>query len=327
MFHGVNKSLTSLGLCLCAIGSLAARAQDCESQTTCEECVRVFPCGWCIGAENGAGEGCTAGSEVGPYWGACDSWYWEPSDCPGGSDGVTYTYYPDTDGDGHGDPTAPLTSTSPTPPDGYVTDHTDPDDTDPAVTGDETFVYYWDADGDGYGDPDHSITTSSSTPPLGYSADNTDADDTNPQIYTDETFTYYRDADGDGYGDATDPLTSSSPTPPAGYASDSTDLDDADPTIRTSIFTYYQDADGDGYGDPGSATTTGSDTPPAGYVTDNTDSNDGDPTVHPGGGGGGTVPCPLTSTALLTVTLVGLLRGRPRWLGRRAAHSREPAAS
>jgi hypothetical protein len=59
MLQGLNKSLVCLGLCLWPIGTVAARAQDCGSLSTCFECVSTYPCGW-------TGTGCMEGSRVGP---------------------------------------------------------------------------------------------------------------------------------------------------------------------------------------------------------------------------------------------------------------------
>jgi hypothetical protein len=263
MLRSTRESLVALAF-LFPIWTVTASAQDCDSQTTCGDCVLVYPCGWCSYEDaNGTPQArCRIGDASGPEGpGACASWQWEPSNECSVGHAQTYTYYADADGDGYGDPNSPITSTNPTPPAGYVSDQTDADDTDSSVHTEQTYTYYRDADGDGYGDPDSATTSSSDAPPSGYVSDDTDSDDANPSVHPGATFTYYRDADGDGYGD------------------------------------------------PGSATTSTSPTPPAGYVADHTDSDDADPAVHTGGGG--TVPCPLTFTALLTFTLVGLLRSRP----------------
>src|SRR5208283_1592666 len=44
-----------------------------------------------------------------------------------------YTYYQDLDGDGYGNPNVSITSSSPTPPAGYVTDNTDCNDTNASI--------------------------------------------------------------------------------------------------------------------------------------------------------------------------------------------------
>ena len=58
------------------------------------------------------------------------------------------TYYRDADGDGYGDPATPRQECSSAPPEGYVSNNTDCDDTKAAIHP-ET-LWYLDADGDGY---------------------------------------------------------------------------------------------------------------------------------------------------------------------------------
>ena len=115
-------------------------------------------------------------------------------DCDGASDeGVTSTYYADSDGDGFGD--VAVTTEDCAAPTGYVADSTDCDDTamgvNPAATEvcngvdddcdttiDEgvTTTYYADADTDGYGNA--SVTIADCSAPSGYVSDSTDCDDT-----------------------------------------------------------------------------------------------------------------------------------------------------
>lgn len=113
-------------------------------------------------------------------------------------------YYPDTDGDGFGDPASVRYSCEAL--DDHVTDNTDCDDTDSAVNpsatevcddadvdedcdglvndGDDSvdtntsITTYQDADGDGYGNPDVSEERCSTTSE--WITDNTDCDDGNP---------------------------------------------------------------------------------------------------------------------------------------------------
>ena|GEM_PF-1651218 len=90
---------------------------------------------------------------------------------------ATHTYYEDSDDDGYGNPSAPTTTTSATPPDGYVTDNTDCDDTD-----DNTYP---------------------GAPEICDGKDN-DCDDPTEIDEGLSTKTFYRDADGDGFGTVLD---------------------------------------------------------------------------------------------------------------------------
>jgi hypothetical protein len=175
-----------------------------------------------------------------------------------------HTFYHDNDGDGYGNNVDSIHAE--TPPQGYVLNNTDCDDTDanvhPGATEicdgkdndcngqiDEgvTNTFYADADGDGYGNA--AISVQACTPPAGYVADNTDCDDTNSNIHPgapeicdgkdnncdgqiDEgvTSTFYADADGDGYGDAA--ISVQACTAPAGYVADKTDCDDTNSNIH-----------------------------------------------------------------------------------------------
>ncbi|NNF82804.1 MAG: T9SS type A sorting domain-containing protein, partial [Flavobacteriaceae bacterium] len=257
------------------------------------------------------------------------------NDCDGTVDeGVTTTYYADTDNDGYGDSSNTIQACS--APAGYVADNTDCDDTNNTVypnapelcdgldndcdgTVDEgvTNTYYADTDNDTFGDAGNSIQACSA--PAGYVADNTDCDDNNNTVYpnapelcdgldndcdgtVDEgvTTTYYADADNDGYGDSSSTIQACSA--PAGYVADNTDCDDSNNTVYPNApelcdgldndcdgdidedltFTiYYADIDNDGFGDPSNSVST-CDGIPAGYVVDNTDCDDSNNTIHPG---------------------------------------------
>ncbi|NIV26339.1 MAG: hypothetical protein GWN45_02975, partial [Gammaproteobacteria bacterium] len=104
-------------------------------------------------------------------------------------------WFEDADGDGFGNPQANLLIC--TPPEGYVLDDTDCDDsagsaadTFPgAAPNDDAAACMKDVDGDDYGDD---------TPPAGVTA-GTDCDDTDPEANA-ETM-WYRDQDQDGFGD------------------------------------------------------------------------------------------------------------------------------
>jgi hypothetical protein len=116
-------------------------------------------------------------------------------------EGLSQTYYLDSDGDGQGDPAKSVEDCA--PPAGHVDNDTDCDDTNAAVfegapevcdgidndcdkaidIKDDDVVdagdWYVDADGDGYGDPATEVTACD--PPSGYVADGSDCDDTHAE--------------------------------------------------------------------------------------------------------------------------------------------------
>jgi hypothetical protein len=107
----------------------------------------------------------------------------------GGSSVVTVdlrcypVYYPDADHDGFGD--ASSTSgvcSNASPPAGYVPNHTDCNDANPAVYK----IYYLDADGDGYGNASVKVCDDA-TPPAGYVPYGTDCNVTDPSIHPDRS--------------------------------------------------------------------------------------------------------------------------------------------
>ncbi len=188
------------------------------------------------------------------------------NNCDGNVDeGVTTTYYADTDGDGFGD--ASMTTQECSLPTGFADNPADCDDDDASVnpiatevcngiddncdgsvdedTASDASTWYADGDGDGYGDAATSAVSCSA--PRGYVADNTDCNDaryeTNPgadeycngidddcDTATDEdsavdASTWYADSDGDSYGDAAN--SDIECYQPAGYVADNTDCNDA----------------------------------------------------------------------------------------------------
>ena len=192
----------------------------------------------------------------------CDS---VDNDCDGLIDGPDpldpVVFYADADGDGFGDIDA--TTEACTAPEGYTSDTTDCDDTDPYINPlgfemcdevdnncdgvvDEPSVYdgiewYRDSDGDGYGDPEFSVVACAAE---GFVSNDDDCDDTQSFVHpgaeefcnsadddcdgaVDEGFelsVYYRDADGDGHGSVTEPIFSCMPL--TGYAATGDDCDD-----------------------------------------------------------------------------------------------------
>jgi hypothetical protein len=169
-------------------------------------------------------------------------------------------YYRDADSDTYGDPNDVVVAKN--PPEGYVNNNVDCDDTDPDTypgaaevaddgidqncNGYDLTTYYADTDSDTYGDANSSQQVDDAQPD-GYVLDDTDCNDSDPDVnpaaiescdgidnncdtQIDEgcpVNTYYRDLDGDTFGDIND--TAQGTIPPPGYVIDSTDCDDNDP--------------------------------------------------------------------------------------------------
>ncbi|MBM4389589.1 MAG: hypothetical protein FJ090_00595 [Deltaproteobacteria bacterium] len=203
----------------------------------------------------------------------------EDDDCDGSTDedaSDALTWYPDDDGDGHGDATAAEVECS--APSGYLSTGGDCDDTDAAINPAATETCDGD-DNDCDGSTDESGATGEAT--------------------------WYRDADADGYG--TTATTRSACTIPSGYVADATDCNDSSAAISpaateicdaagadedcdglansadssaSGASTWYLDADGDGYGDA-TASSVSCDLP-SGYVDTGDDCDDTDAAVNPG---------------------------------------------
>ena len=188
------------------------------------------------------------------------------NNCDGQVDeGLTLTWFQDSDGDGFGD--ALYQQVSCIQPTGYVQN---PDDCD-----------------------DSSVNISP------FAIEICDTIDNNCDGLVNEGLDsiWYADSDGDGFGDiATQQIACSQPQ---GYVADNTDCNDGEITanpIATEIcdsidnncdgvvnegldVTYYLDADGDGFGDLN--TQQVSCTPLANYVTNGDDCNDSESTANP----------------------------------------------
>ena len=194
-------------------------------------------------------------------------------------------FYPDTDGDGYGDPNEPVAACE--PPEAYVEDDTDCEDSDPNFhPGAEEYcdqdtdyncdgtTQYEDSDGDGVpacNDCDDSNRDAyPGAPEACDGADNDCDSDTDEDDAIDATL-WYRDADEDGFGDETLPVAACEQ--PEGYVSADPgfDCDDTVPTTfpgapevcdgfdhdcdglvleddSTDASVWYVDTDGDGYG-------------------------------------------------------------------------------
>ena len=188
-------------------------------------------------------------------------------DCDGAADdGVTTTYWPDRDGDAHGDAAVSVEACE--LPVGYASVSDDCDDLDASAFA-GAFEACDGVDNDCDGSADEGVLT-----------------------------TFYADADGDGHGDASAPDLACAA--PAGHVASADDCDDADATAFPGaaetcdsidndcdgsadegvLVTFYADADADGHGDataPARACAA-----PAGHVTSADDCDDADATTFPG---------------------------------------------
>ncbi len=183
---------------------------------------------------------------------------------------VPLTWYADADGDGYGDASSAVSECY--APEGYVSDSSDCDDTDPDAW--SPSMWYDDFDEDGYGDPDEFYAIEACARPDGYTDASvaTDCDDFDADIYpgaeevcdgedndcdglvdpagSPGSSMYFADADGDGYGDM-DTIESRC-AEGDGWVLDATDCDDTTASVYPGAAEYCDgvDNDCDGVTDP-----------------------------------------------------------------------------
>ncbi len=241
------------------------------------------------------------------------------NDCDGDVDeGVTSTWYEDTDGDGFGNSDEEVEACEPT--DGWVPTDGDCNDADPAYypgapeddcTDENDYncdgsVGYADADGDGSAAcEDCDDADAARSPDAVEVCDDVDndcdelVDDADDSIDISSMPDWYADVDADTYGDAGSTMASCDQ--PAGYVADDEDCDDTEDDINPAAAElcngidddcdgdiddgpadgdlYYADRDGDGYGDE--------DAPAElceledGYVDNDDDCDDTDDDINP----------------------------------------------
>ena len=181
------------------------------------------------------------------------------NDCDGVVDeGLVLFYYQDEDGDGYGDPTAPVESCGITA--GLVENNDDCDD--------ENDLTY---------------------PMQDETCDDID-NDCNGKVDEGALLTFFIDSDEDGYGSESVVLSCTQPIGTADNDDDCNDLsavafpgneescdyfdNDCDGEVDDGVSTsYYIDSDGDGFGDKDGTPTSGC-YPPEGYVFNNNDCDD-----------------------------------------------------
>jgi hypothetical protein len=191
-------------------------------------------------------------------------------------------WYYDADGDGYGDLEITITTCAGDPPEGYVAQGTDCDDTDSevhpgapercdeldndcngSVDDGVTTIWFLDMDGDGAGDP--GVALDSCDPSAGYVDNSLDCDDTHPglspwaaeacngmdddcdgAVDEDDALdagTWYADGDADGFGDPD--AAQSSCEMPSGYSEVAGDCDDANPAVNPDALEVCNGIDDD----------------------------------------------------------------------------------
>ncbi|WP_166404841.1 MopE-related protein [Desulfonema ishimotonii] len=193
------------------------------------------------------------------------------NDCNGEIDECCKTYYLDWDKDSFGDPDLEksIDSCKDEPPEGYVDNNEDCDDSDPKEKPNQK--WYKDADGDKYSS-DGTFQTACERPEKHFLKSELnkisgDCDDTDDEVYPDapekldgkdnncdgeveSEYIYYPDMDGDGYGDSdeTKAIDVYSETPPTGCVPDHSDCNDENPDEHPGQL-WYKDGDGDKHSD------------------------------------------------------------------------------
>ncbi|MDP2305843.1 MAG: MopE-related protein [Pseudomonadota bacterium] len=171
--------------------------QDADGDGAGDPLVSAHPCapieGWV-----GAGDDCDD-TDPDAFPGNDETCDGRDEDCDGTVDDdpsdPTVTSYADADGDGHGDPDAPLVACD--VPDGYVATADDCDDTDASAF--EMCLNHEDADGDGYGNPDAYVYACTYLDGI-YTSVSGDCDDTdaatNPGAFEESNSPTDMDCDG-----------------------------------------------------------------------------------------------------------------------------------
>ncbi|MEQ1505163.1 MAG: MopE-related protein, partial [Myxococcota bacterium] len=249
----------------------------------------------------------------------CDQ---QDNDCDGDvdEDVQTTTYYPDLDGDGHGDPGGATVVTCAAPPPGTAALADDCDDADPTnftgnpevcdgadndcsgIVDDGALLFvtwYPDLDGDGFGNAAAAGIPTCDGPPVGVPrvADNTDCDDLRAAVNPAAT-----EVTCDGLDNDCLPATDDTPDEDGDGQDACIDCDDGDATNflgndevcddrdndcdgdadnGLTFVHYFLDNDGDGFGTPFIPSESTCDGPPPNRVDNDDDCNDVASDVNP----------------------------------------------